>query len=315
MAMALAAAVIISVANSPQPMAQDAVQVPGTSVKMAPPPGFAPASDFAGFANVEKQGSLLIAEMPAEAMAQLAPLFGDQQKAAASFATKGIIVDGQEEIETKSGETALLLHGTQEAHGTKLDKWMALYAGEKTVMITFQIPQQNAIDAATIKTAFASVEAGAAPAANAQLSALPFEIEAAQPFRIIQTLAGASVLMMAGDKDVDPQGKQPLAIAAYSKVAAPVKDLAASAAAALKAAAHFSAATITSREETTFAGTDGIVFQGTVDHKGIKKRFTQSFAVTEDGKVMHFLASAPDAEYDGLKDAIDEIAGSIEFKN
>ncbi len=122
-------------------MAQDVLQVPGTSVKMAPPPGFAPATDFAGFVNVEQQGSFVIAEMPAEAMSQLAPLFGDQQKAAASFATKGIKVDGQEEIETKSGETALLLHGTQDANGTTLDKWMALYAGEKTVMITFQIPQ------------------------------------------------------------------------------------------------------------------------------------------------------------------------------
>jgi hypothetical protein len=94
-----------------------------------------------------------------------------------------------------------------------------------------------------------------------------------------------------------------------------VKDLAAKAEATLKATTNFAAATITSREETTFAGTDGIVLQGTVEDKGIKKRFTQSFAVTEDGKVMHFLASAPDAEYDGLKDAIDEIAASIEFKN
>ncbi len=144
---------------------------------------------------------------------------------------------------------------------------------------------------------------------------MPFEIEAVQPFRIIQTLAGASVLMMAGDKDVDPQGKQPLAIAAYSKASAAVNDLAATAEATLKATKNFGTANITAREETTFAGTDGIVFQGTVENNGIKKRFTQSFAVTGDGKVMHFLAVAPEAEFEGLKDAIDEIAASIEFKN
>lgn len=298
-----------------EPTQAQEFKVPGTSVTMTPPAGFTPATDFAGFANLEKQGSFVIAEMPAEAMQQLSGLFGDQQKAAAGFATKGIKVETQVEIETKSGETVPLLHGSQEANGVTLDKWMALYAGEKTVMITFQIPQETAIDAEAVKAAFTSVTTGAAAPVNAQTSSLPFEIEAARPFRVIQALAGASVLMMAGDKDVDPEGKQPMAIAAYSKTSSTGADLAATAEATLRATKGLATANVTSKEETTFAGSDGIVLQGTFDDKGIKKKFSQSFTIDDQGRVMHFLATASEGQYDEVKDAIDEIAGSIDFKD
>lgn len=295
-------------------VAAEPMAVPGTTVSMTPPEGFVAATDFAGFMDTEKQGSFFVAEMPGPALVQLAPLFADEDLAARSFAAKGITIAGREEIETAAGETVPLLHGTQAANGVVLDKWMALYGGEKTVMVTFQIPQGNALDGEMMKAAFASVSTGAAPAVNDKLSALPFEIEAVEPFRVVEVLGGNSVLMMAGDKDVDPDGLQPMVVVALSQARGDMSNLAAVAERSLRETSGFEAADITAKEETTFASMDGVVLKGTYEHKGIKKNFVQYIGV-EKGRALRLVGTVAVEKADDLKDAIDEIAASAEFRD
>lgn len=294
--------------------AAEPMVVPGTTVTMAPPEGFVAAADFAGFLDMEKQGSFFVAEMPGAALVQLSALFADEDLAERSFATKGITITGREEIETAAGETVPLLHGTQAANGVVLDKWMALYGGEKTVMITFQIPQVNALDVETTKAVFASVSTGAAPAIDDKLSALPFEIKAVEPFRVVEVLGGGSVLMMAGDKDVDPDGLQPMVVVAVSQARGNMSNLAAVAERSLRETAGFEAAEITAKEETTFAGMDGFVLKGTYDDEGIKKNFVQYIGVKE-GRALRLVGTVVVEKADELKDTIDEIAASAEFKD
>ena len=95
------------------------------------------------------------------------------------------------------------------------------------------ILQANALAAADVKQAFASISSGEPATETNQLSALPFDIDVVAPFRVIQTLAGSSVLMMAGDLDADPEGIQPSVIVAYSTTQAGV-ELKGTAEAALK---------------------------------------------------------------------------------
>ncbi|MBE1206447.1 hypothetical protein [Aminobacter carboxidus] len=293
--------------------AQEGHAVPGTTVTMTPPEGFAAAPDFAGFAHQEKQGSFLILEFPAEAMGQLATLFANQDTAAAGFAQKGIVITGWEELATDDGNTVPLLHGTQEANGITLDKWMALYGGEKTVMVTFQILQANALAAADVKQAFASISSGEPATETNQLSALPFDIDVVAPFRVIQTLAGSSVLMMAGDLDADPEGIQPSVIVAYSTTQAGV-ELKGTAEAALKETDGFETAKIETHELVDFANIEGSLIKGTVIENGKTKQFSQHVAIEEDGRVLRMVSRMDEAQVEQAWPAVEEIASSIYFK-
>lgn len=291
------------------------VAVPGTSVTMTPPEGFAIAGGFTGFESVEKQGSFLIAEFPAEAAPQLGGLFADQNGAAAAFAQKGITVESREEIDNADGDTIPLLRGSQEANGVTLDKWMALYAADKVVMITFQIPRDNALDEDTMKAAFASVKlAGASSEAQGdpRLAELPYELDIAEPFRLASVTSNTGVLLTVGPKDVDPEATQPQIVVTYTETSAPVGELKAHTTILMNAVGDD--VTIETQEETIFADLDGISSHGVFSENGVKKNFVQLVAVAESGAVINFMGTAAQDKYGELKDAIEEIAASVAVK-
>jgi hypothetical protein len=136
--------------------AQTRQPVAGTTVSLAPMRGFVPATAFAGFANEPLQGSVLVAELPAEAYPQLAQLFADAEAARTRFAAQGVRITAREEIETAAGRVPLLV-GTQAGGGEPVSKWIALYKGAKTVMITVQAPERASLDTTAVKTMLASV--------------------------------------------------------------------------------------------------------------------------------------------------------------
>jgi len=294
-------------------VAQEAQAVPGTIVTMTPPEGFALASDFAGFANAEKQGSFLVAEFPPEAAAQLSGLFLDQETAAAQFATKGITIESREEFDNADGETIPLLRGTQEANGVTLDKWMALYAGPKIVMITFQIPQDNALDDEAMKAAFGSVKLGGIEGAEGdpRLAELPYSLNVVEPFRLASVTDGTGALLTVGDKDVDPEATQPQIIVTYTETNAPKSELKRIAEVVLNAIGDNVA--IESQEEEMFAGLDGLATKGTLEENGVKKGFAHWVAYTEAGAPIQVLGTAAEDKYAELSEAIEEIAGSVEM--
>jgi hypothetical protein len=80
--------------------AQTRQAVAGTTVSLVPLPRFVQATGFTGFANESLQGSVLVAELPAEGYSQLAQLFADVEVARARFATQAVRITAREEIET-----------------------------------------------------------------------------------------------------------------------------------------------------------------------------------------------------------------------
>lgn len=309
---ALALAAFIACLATPV-VAEGPIKISGTTVTITPPPGFERATDFAGLANIEKEGSFLIAEFPAAAAGELGKLFADEDVAKANFGKQGIVITSQDDIESASGQPVPILRGTQDANGITYDKWMALYTGAKTVMITFQIPQQNTLDEETMKAAFASVNTGEAPTAKDELAALPFRVEAVAPFRVVQSLAGSALLLKVGEKDEDPERKDPMMIVTYSKAVSSGQPLAGTAEATLKAVQSLQNITVVSSEETTFADADGVILHATAEQDGAKKRVMQYFTISE-GRVLQAIAIVPEAEFEKLKDAIEETAGTAEFK-
>ncbi|MFK0206328.1 hypothetical protein [Agrobacterium sp. NPDC090283] len=291
------------------------VAVPGTSVTMTPPEGFTIAGGFSGFENAEKQGSFLIAEFPAEAASQLSGLFADQSGAATAFAQKGITVESREEIDNADGDTIPLLRGSQEANGVTLEKWMALYAADKVVMVTFQIPKDSALDEDTMKAAFASVKLAGAfnkPEGDPRLAELPYEFDIVEPFRLASVTDRTGALLTVGPKDVDPEATQPQIVLTYTESAAPVSDLKTYAKIIMNALGD--AVTIETQEETTFADLDGVASHGTFTENGVKKNFVQVVAPTGSGAFIGFIGTASQDKYEGLKDAIEEVAASVTIK-
>jgi hypothetical protein len=286
-------------------------QVPGTTVSMTPPTGFVPATEFSGFKNQEGTASILIVELPAEAYPQLSAMFGDLEMARKAFATKGISVSAVKRIDTPSGPV-VFLSGRQTAGTVHLDKWIALLKGEKTVLITFQATEGSALTEAAAQKATENTTLGSVPLLQDKISKLPFRIEATAPFRIVDTIMGSGVMLTAGDKDVDPEGKQPmLVVAADMSGKGGSGDLAQTSRAMIAQTQGLKDATIESEKAVRFAGGDGVVLSGKT---GDGRHFSQFAAVGPQGRFIRMVALVPADRVDDTRTAIDAIARSIAFK-
>ncbi len=310
---ALLTAFAVGLGACPNAVAQDRQAIAGTSVSLVAPNGFTPATGFAGLANQATQASVLIMEMPAVAHPQLVPLFSDIATAKTNFAKQNIAIASIDEVATAGGDKAPVISGTQTAGGARLDKWIGLFKGEKTVMVTVQAPQAAKLGHATVLAMMSSVSLGKEPTLAERLVALPFTLTPAEPFRIIDTIAGSGVLMTAGELNTDPAGKQPLLIVAYQlSVPTAASTLEATAEATLRQTRDYRTAKIVARERTRFAGTDGLLLSGTFDHaNGTTKRFVQYMAFDPKGRFVRMIASADDASFEKLQPTIAAIAGSV----
>jgi len=313
--MRLILALVLAATLTGAAKAQQRQHINGTTVSLVPLDGFTPSSKFAGLESLATKASLVVVEFPPEAHDQLSKLFGDLDTASANFAKQNIVISEAEAFDTQAGPGRLLT-GQQNAGGVTFDKWIVLLKGAKTVMITVQSPEDADLDGDDVLGMLKSVSLGAAPSIADKVSALPFTVAASPPFRIVDTLAGSGVLMVAGDLNVDPQGKQPLLIVAYqlSGTSAP-GAVAATAETALRQTRDFQTAKIARNEPVTFAGMAGVLLSGTFDHaNGTNKRFVQYMAIAPEGRFVRMLAAADPATFETLQPAIAAVAGSIAFK-
>ncbi|MEO3385542.1 hypothetical protein [Mesorhizobium sp. CAU 1741] len=296
--------------------AQEAVEVPGTTVTLTPPAGFTPAEGFAGFVDDETEASILIVELPAAAHAQLAPLFGELRLAQAAFASQGVAVASLTDVAGADDATVPVLAGTQSAGGVTFDKWIALYSGEMTVMLTIQAPQGETLGREQVEQTIASVTLGPRPTLDEKIAALPFEIAATAPFRVIDTIAGSGVLMTAGARDVDPDGRQPVIVVAQ-QVAGPVSPdaLEEVAETLLSETQGLTGIEIEDRERMVFAGHDGILLHGTARDNERIKRFSQYLSFADEGRSVRLVAIADDYQFEEVSAAIEAVAASVIFKN
>lgn len=292
--------------------AQTSQRVAGTTVTMAPPQGFEPASEFSGFADQTTKSSILIAELPPQAWPQLSALFGSLDTVRAGFKQKGIDVATLEKVPTASSE-AFLASGTQTVAGNKLAKWVALAKGSRTVMITVQAMPAAKLDDATVKTMLKTVSLGDAPSVQEKLAGLPFKVAPSAPFRVLDTMAGSTVAMTVGDKDVDPKGEQPLLIVSAQIGNTPVlrEDPAVIAKTLLRQTKDLDKATIDSEKRVSFGGvSDGVLLEG----KSGDKHFVQYFATDASGRYVRMITYFAADRSAELRPAVEKIASSIEFK-
>lgn len=130
-----AGVVFVVMALAILPAAAEPVRVPGTSVSLQPPAGFALAENFPGFQSAESKASIMVTQMPAPVAEIRKAMTKDM------LATRGITLLSSKE-ETVGGREALLLQVEQSAAGTDYLKWMLVTGDPKeTIMIVGTYPK------------------------------------------------------------------------------------------------------------------------------------------------------------------------------
>jgi hypothetical protein len=296
-------------------MAQQRVSIPGTTVSVIAPEGFEPSTQFSGLIDESRGASLLIIEFPAAAYDQISSLFKDIASVQANFARQQVTIERLSMLDVQAGKVPFA-SGTQNVAGAIFDKWVALYRGEKTVLITMQAPQQAKLDATAVKELFESVVLSNTPSMADRLNALPFSITIAEPYRAVDTLGGLGILMTVGPLDQDPGETQPSIIVVYQP-STPV-DLGDAEAVAEQLLRHtngYADATVTTREAHPFAGLRGFVIRGTRKNEaGVEKEFAHYLGISERNQFIRLLASGDTQRMRDLKPVIDKVAASITLK-
>ncbi len=287
-------------------------RVAGTSVSLTPPAGFTAGAGFTGFADTSTGASIMISELPAEAHAQLAPMFGNLDVARQAFGSQGITIERLERVKAPAGDLPVLA-GSQKLNETQFRKWMTLARGETTTLVTFQAPTDARLDDATVRQVVSSLTLGSKPTMQEQLGALPFRFESTAPFRVVNTVGGSGVLLTSGAKDVDPAGEQPLVVIA-SQVTGngiPSTAQAQTARAVLLNTRELNEAKIEEESEVTFAGAPGVLLSGATPGG---KRFWQYFALGKDQRFIRLLAVVPADQAQALQPSLEGMAKSVAFR-
>lgn len=294
------------------PPAPPVQPVPGSLVRMAPPAGFLPAPNFAGFVTADGQASILVAELPAHSAPAVATLFNDLPSARHHFATQGVEIDRLQSI-AADGITVPVAIGRQAAHGHVFDKWVALYQGRRTVLVTVQAPTAHALAQPAALAALASVTLGSPASLDEALAALPFHATARPPFRVIDTLAGAGMLMMAGERDVDPDGGQPrVIIASQLSLPAGSDDLGRLSGVLIGGTREIQQGTPLARQAVAFGGIDGERVTGSLPDGG---RYVHYLALWPGRRYVRLVAIFPPGSDADAYEAVEAIARSVRFKD
>ncbi|MER8952425.1 hypothetical protein NKJ72_00065 [Mesorhizobium sp. M0045] len=306
-------AIVLAVNN--KAIAQDVLRVRGTTVSLAPPKGFEPAGDFAGFVNNDIKGTIAVTELPKEAFGQMSSLFSDVGKINEKFSSGGIKANTLEWLKINTGGSVPLIHGTQSTLDGHFDKWMALYGGNKTSLVTLQVMEPNSLEPSIVKAVFASVKTGIAASEEEQLSVLPFELKVVEPFRFIGTPAGAGVLLTVGPNDLNSGNLQPILLVIHQAGPVAPDSLEKMAETQLRTTSSFRAAEIRSTRPIKFAGVEGILLEGTVTLDGSVKQFSQRFSIGKDGLFLRLVVMGNEAQMQELRDVVEHIASSVAFKS
>lgn len=289
---------------------QPPMAVPGSVVSLSPPPGFTPAPNFSGFVSEDGRASILIAELPAEASSAVGALFVDEPTARSRFASRGVQVDRLESLSVE-GRTIPVVIGSQIAHGYTYGKWMALFSGSPTVMITVQAPRDHALTHKQAMQTLSSVTIGAQATREQKVAALPFRVRPEPPFRLVDTLSSSTMLLTAGELDTDPEGRQPMVIVA-SQLSLPFDsdDLAEVSEQLIAGTIRIQGGTIVSRVDVPFAGTAGHRVDG-VTPDG--RHYRHYLALWPGKRFVRLVAILPADSPKEVHGAVDAMAASTRF--
>ena len=189
------------------------IRVTGTSILLAPPPGFVASERFPGFERADLQASIMVTEIPAPASEMMRGM------TAPALATRGMTLISST-TQVLDGRPSRLLKVSQQAPGATVLKWMIVSGDVKTsVMIVGTFPRERepqigeAMKDAVLSTRW---NAGAAPPDH--FEGLAFRISPINSLKIAGRMSNMLVLTETGK--IAPQGAGAAVFVAGTSLAA-----------------------------------------------------------------------------------------------
>jgi hypothetical protein len=288
--------------------------IPGTTVSVTIADNFQERVGVAGLVNPETGASLIVTELPGPAFPEVARLFSTVEALNAWSSKQGVIFSTIEDLLSANGEKIKLAHGIQDAVHGRSDKWMAVFRGAKTAMVTMQVSKELAFDPAMARAVFASVALGEPLSQEELIALLPFKIDIVAPFRFLGTPTGSGILLTIGADDLNSGSRQPIVMVVRQVSEVKPEQLEQMAESQLRSTSSFAVANISGQAPVEFAKSTGILMEGDLEKDGTKLNFRQYFSVTDDGKFIRLVAAAPAGQMGSIVPLIEKIARSVEVK-
>jgi len=280
------------------------VQWPGTLVTVTVPAGFKRTAK--GLEN--DSGALItVGERAAAAHAELAVMFSSPKNLSAGYASQGVTIRSIRQLSV-AGAPAPFAIGTQKvrATGAEAAKYLALLKGDKTVLVSFTIPDRSFTEA-DAEAFVRSIEMAPAPTIDELIAQLPFTFMAVEPFRVTEVRSRTTVTLVAGAEDA---GSVDATVVVIGRAAARAEmgQEAQIAVELLQTTPGFRAAVVTSQEPAQFAGGMGYVVRGTVEDRGV----VQYVRVVPGGFLMRLIARGKSTNIEAEAEHIAAIAASVD---
>lgn len=285
------------------------IMIPGTSVTLDAPDGFIVAGGFSGLENPGTGSSITIAEIPAEAYEEFAKVFTDFDAAIPVLAQQGVSVERATSFEV-AGQQVPVLIGHQMAFDIRVEKYVALFRGDVTVIMTFNIVEPQIETSESIEIAIRSVRLSAPATLEEKLAQLPFSFTSVSPFRVNDILAGSGAVLSTIDGQ-DPAGLIPavIIVRALSPVTTST-DAEAVAKQILASVQGFEGAEVTSSEEVNFGGGSGVYLEAITE----ERKIVQYLRVPPDGMYIRLVAYGAIADLDKLLPTVMDIAQTVSVR-
>lgn len=239
------------------PSAHPPTPVPGSSVSLVAPTGFVLSHQFSGFINPDNSSSIVIAELPLEAHAEMTAILSSTPAVVtAAFAERGVELEVESISSLVVGENQVpLVVGTQTINGIQVTKYFTLFAAESTLLLTFNVTELAELSEETVVETIRSIQIAPVLSIEQKVAELPFRFETEAPFQISDVLVGSAVLLTL--EDTSPSEGTPLVVIASSVSPVLAADLPTFSAQLLQNSEDFSDGTITSQSPVEFAGGEG----------------------------------------------------------
>ena len=298
----LACLALVSLAS-----AQERIPIPGTSVTLTAPPGFALSRDGKGVENAATGSSITIGETSAEAHAALAARFTSPKNLSAGYAAQGVTIRAVKQV-TVGDSQVPFASGSQITKGKEFVKYLALLKGDQTVLVTFTIADRS-FSEADAEAVVRSVELTPAPTLEERLAELSFTFSVVEPFHTTGVRSRTSVTLATFD-GVDATGLKPLAVLDRAPVRALMGEEPQIAVELLRTTNGFRDAEVTEQKPTTFVGGNGYFVAAVFEDRTI----VQYLRVVAGGSYLRLVARGETSAMEGAAAAIAEIAASVALK-
>ncbi|HEY8565689.1 MAG TPA: hypothetical protein VIL65_09330 [Beijerinckiaceae bacterium] len=190
----------------------EAVFPPGSRIGLAPRKDMEFSRRFTGFEDPGKGATVTFVEMPPEAYAQIAA-----SMTAEALKGQGVAVKGREDTKV-AGNDAVVVTGEQSQGSLTIRKWLVV-AKEPTLtaLVIAQAPANAAgYGDAEMRGLLKTIALRPPLPIQEQIASLPFKVGELAGFRAVRAMAGNSLLLTEGPKDVIRDNEQPLLIIAQS---------------------------------------------------------------------------------------------------